>query len=140
MYYCRETNTRTISFKDGQGVEHCLPVDKQIYDVFDEFELLDISALNKYDRYAEHSDLTEKSLNSRVMYPPIPLEEIVFKNIQRVQLHKAIETLPDIQKRRLHLCFFNHYTLKKIAQLDNCSPRAIKYSLDSAKNNLKKGF
>ncbi len=54
-----------ISFQDGQGVLHELEINQKLYEVFDDFELKDISYLHKCDKYIEHSEVWESTLNDR---------------------------------------------------------------------------
>ena len=58
-------DTYTISFEDGQGIQHHFEIDKSLYDAFDRFELDDISILNEFDRHTEHSELTEDLIKER---------------------------------------------------------------------------
>ena len=54
-----------VSFKDGQGVQICMEIDKAVFDLLDRFELDDLSFLNEWDRHIEHSELTETALHAR---------------------------------------------------------------------------
>lgn len=40
-----------VSFKDGQGVQICMEIDKAVFDLLDRFELDDLSFLNEWDRH-----------------------------------------------------------------------------------------
>lgn len=64
-----------LSFKDGRGVMQNIEIEKVLYDLFNRFELEDISYLNRVSRHIEHSELTENSLNDRVFYKEESLEE-----------------------------------------------------------------
>ena len=95
-----------LSFKDGRGVMQNIEIEKVLYDLFNRFELEDISYLNRVSRHIEHSELTENSLNDRVFYKEESLEETVSRCIEYELLHKAISKLPETQRRRLLLYFF----------------------------------
>ena len=56
-----------VSFKDGQGVQICMEIDKAVFDLLDRFELDDLSFLNEWDRHIEHSELTESALHARAI-------------------------------------------------------------------------
>ena len=90
-----------IRFEDGQGVEHCMEIEKPLFDMLDGFEQEDISHLNEVDNHYEHSELTEASLNERAFEAPQPIEAIVNFKIECEELHRAIRHLPEIQRRRL---------------------------------------
>lgn len=71
-----------LSFKDGRGVMQNIEIEKVLYDLFNRFELEDISYLNRVSRHIEHSELTENSLNDRVFYKEESLEETVSRCIE----------------------------------------------------------
>lgn len=56
------------------------------------------------------------------------------------QLHRAISELPEIQKRRLILYYFQGLTYEQIAEMEGCTKRAVKFSVDIAVEKLKKFF
>lgn len=127
-----------LSFKDGRGVMQNIEIDKVLYDLFNRFELEDISYLNRVSRHIEHSELTESSLNDRAFYKEESLEETVSRSMEYEQLHKAISKLPEIQKRRLLLYFFGELNYEQIAELEGCKYQAIQSSIYAAIKTLKK--
>lgn len=129
-----------LSFKDGRGIMQNIEIDKVLYDLFNRFELEDISYLNRVSRHIEHSELTESSLNDRAFYKEESLEETVSRSMEYEQLHKAISKLPETQKHRLLLYFFGELTYEQIAELEGCTKRAVKFSIDLAIEKLKKSF
>ena len=126
-----------VTFKDGINNKHFIEVTKKVYNAFDECELIDLSQMNKFDRHIEHSELNEYTLNKRIFNKEKSIDEIVISNIERYELYIAISHLPDKQKERIHKYFFENLTLRKIAQLENCSIRAIQYSMECALKNLR---
>lgn len=68
-----------IAFSDGLGVQHKERISRELYELFDRFELEDISQLNAISRYHEHSELSEESLNRRAALPPEPLEDRIYR-------------------------------------------------------------
>ena len=104
-----------LSFKDARGVMQNIEIDKVLYELFNRFELEDISYLNRVSRHIEHSELTEASLNDR-----------------------AISKLPETQRRRLLLHFFGEMTYEQIAKLEGCKYQAIQSSIYAAIKTLKK--
>lgn len=127
-----------LSFKDGRGVMQNIEIEKVLYDLFNRFELEDISYLNRVSRHIEHSELTENSLNDRVFYKEESLEETVSRSMEYEQLHKAISKLPETQKRRLLLYFFGELNYEQIAEFEGCKYQAIQSSIYAAIKTLKK--
>ena len=58
--------------------------------------------------------------------------------IQSEQLHRAIAELPEIQKRRLILHFFRKLSYEQIAEMEGCTKRAVKFSVDIALKKIRK--
>ena len=135
-----EGNEYYVSFADGQGNKHKEKLSKELYELFDRFELEDISHLNVVSNYYEHSELTERTLNHRAILPPEPMEEGVYRKILSDQLHTAISKLPAVQRRRVLLYYFGEFTYEQIAQMEGCSKRAVKFSVDIAIQKLKESF
>lgn len=92
-----------LSFIDNSGIHQCMEIDQMLFDTLDKFELEDLSFMNEVDNHYEHTELTEQVLNVRAAIPAESLEDTVFQRIQNEVLHKAIDKLPQIQKRRLSL-------------------------------------
>ena len=57
-----------------------------------------------------------------------------------MKIHRAISELPEIQKRRLILYYFQGLTYEQIAEMEGCTKRAVKFSVDIAVEKLKKFF
>lgn len=127
-----------IRFKDGQGVEHSMQIEKSLFDMLDGFELEDLSYLNEVDNHYEHSELTESALHERALAVSPPIDAIVSLKMAREELHRAIQSLPEIQRRRLILYYFGEMTYEQIAEIEKCSYPAARRSVLSAIENLKK--
>ena len=129
-----------VSFKDGQGVLHEFEISEQLYRAFDSFELEDLSYLNVWDRHLEQSEIYEETLNKRAVRMPPDVEETVLNRLLVEQLHGAIRELPQKQKRRLVLHYFDGMTLQEIADREGCSVRSVEYSIHNAIQSLRKFF
>ncbi len=127
-----------IIFKDSQNINFSVEVTEEIYFTFDSFELEDKSQMNKYDRHIEHSKITEVTLNKRAVNKECTIEEVIFSNIEKEQVHKAILKLPEIQRRRIKMYFFEELTQKEIANREGASIRAVQYSIKIGLEKLKK--
>lgn len=129
-----------LSFGDSEGIRQCLEINKELYVMLDKFELEDLSIMNEMDNHYEHSELTEQSLNARAATEPESLDEIVFRRLQVERLHTAISQLPEIQRRRVSLYYFDGLTYEQIAKMEGCTKMAVKKSVDGAIENLKRFF
>lgn len=135
-----ENGLHYIAFTDGQGAHHKMAINQELFDAFNRFELEDISQLNVFSRYIEHSELTEVTLNQRAIYLPELVEENIARKIDYEQLHLGISRLPEIQRRRVLLYYFEGYTFDQIAKMEGCTKRAVKFSVDIAVKKIKDYF
>ena len=101
------------------------------------FELDDLKELNEFDRHIEHSELTEHTLNNRMLFKQESIEDLIMRKTSLQDLRKAINMLSEVQRRRIKLYYFDELTEKEIAKLENVSQKNISKSLTVAKNNLK---
>ena len=129
-----------VSFKDGNNVLQEISITKEVYDAFDKFELEDISQIHKIRKHIEHNEVYEETLYQRSAIDSISVEAEVSSKIINEELRQAINSLDEIQKRRIIKYYFYDKTYQEIAREENCSKVAIKYSIDSAIKNISKKF
>ena len=129
-----------LSFRDGQGILRELQITKELFEVLNRFELDDLSVLNEWDRHIEHFEQTEQSLNRRAFSKEESVEETVLRSIEYERLHRAITQLPETQRRRLILYYFEGLTYEQIARMEGCTIMPVKRSVDSAIKKLKLFF
>ena len=129
-----------LSFRDGQGILRELQITKELFEVLNRFELDDLSVLNEWDRHIEHFEQTEQSLNRRAFSKEESVEETVLRSIEYERLHRAITQLPETQRQRLILYYFEGLTYEQIARMEGCTIMPVKRSIDSAIKKLKLFF
>lgn len=138
----REERTIYIAvFKDGNGQKVESEISKKVAKtLFGTFVKTERNLRRSDERHLNYTELTEDELQQRIFILPKSLEEEIDTKIRNEQLYKAIEQLPEIQKRRLFLYYFENCTLEQIALKENCSKTRVKKSIDLAKSKLKKYF
>lgn len=134
-----DDNIYKVAFLDSKNIIQIIEVDADVFDALDCFELDDLALLNEYDRHIDHFDIDETPYK-KYSNKPQSLEEEILQNMLYNELKLAISKLPEIQRRRLVLYFFNDLTLQEIAIIDNCTPQAVKKSLDSSLKKLSMLF
>ena len=137
LNYIEEKNIYMVSFKDIKGHLQKVEISEEVYKAFDKFELDDIKELNEYDRHIEHSEIFENNLEIRAKDKPISLEDEIIRKSTFDELKKAINKLPDIQRRRIVKYYFEDKTQQQIAEEEMVDIRAIQYSLNIALKKLK---
>lgn len=135
---CKRDGRYYLAFTDGQGAWHELEITADLYGALDQFELDDLASLNEWDRHIEHLEQTEQAINRRAINYPKSVEDTVLRNLEYEQLHKAIAELPETQRRRLTLYYFQGLTYGQIAKIEKCSHPAIMKSVSAAIDKIKK--
>lgn len=129
-----------VEFKDSKGNNQVIEINQNIYKAFNEFELKDLSHMNEYDNHIEHSEIYEYSLYKRAVYKEISVEERIEKNINFERLKKVIDSLPEVQKRRIRMYYFEDKNLEEIARLEHVSHQAISKSIKNSLNKIKEKY
>ena len=129
-----------ISFTDGQGVKVCMEIEKELYELFDKYELDDLSFLNASDRHIVRLEAVNEDFEERTADASADVEASVLTDIRNEQLHQAISQLPEIQRRRLMLYYFEGLSYEEIARREGCKYQPIQRSIERAKEKIKKFF
>ena len=94
--------------------------------------------MNEFDNHIEHSEMTEITLNKLAIYKDISIEEKIIIKSRNEELHEAIELLPEVQKRRIKMYFFEEMKQREIAQKEGVSLRKTQDSISKGIKKLKK--
>ena len=125
-----------ILFRDSSNIPRIVEVKKEIYDIFNQFELDDLKELNEYDRHIEHLELTDESIYKKVINNEDGIDDLIIRNSTYDELINAINKLSNTQRRRIKMYYFDELDLKTIASIEHTSFQMI--SIKQAINNLKK--
>jgi len=126
-----------IEFKDGSGAEHCLEIEKPLFELFDQFELDDLLRLNEVDRHLDMRELSKVPAEESEEISKQSAELTALRNLESEALHSAILRLPETQRRRLILYYYGGLTQQQIAEQEGCARVVVTKSLSKALRNLK---
>ena len=129
-----------VAFTDGQGNFRETEVSKAVYMEFCHFIKRERNLRRSDERHLEQSELTEETLCRRAVHKPKPVDDAVNDNIRMERLNRAILELPEIQKRRLILYYFQGLTYEQIAGMEGCTFQAVAKSVAAAEKRLKNFF
>ncbi len=131
-------NNYYILFRDGQNIPRMIEVNKETFDIFNQFELDDLKELNEFDRHIEHKELSEESLYNRGANSTESLDDFVIRKTSYEELMNAINQLSSTQRRRVKMYYFDELDLKTIAAIEKTSFQMISKSIKQAIKKLKK--
>lgn len=126
-----------VEFIDSMKIKRVVEISDDVYKAFDEFELEDISQIHKFRKHIERNEVYEESLYHRASNSSISLEDQVENKLLNDELRKAINKLPEIQKRRIIKYYFDGKNEYEIATEENTTQQAVNKSLKVAKDKLK---
>lgn len=131
-------NNYYILFRDGQNIPRMIEVNKDTFDIFNQFELEDLKELNEFDRHIEHKELSEESIYNRGANSVESLDDFVIRKTSYEELMNAINQLSSTQRRRVKMYYFDELDLKTIAAIEKTSFQMISKSIKQAIKKLKK--
>ena len=83
---------------------------------------------------------TEGDTEDLLMESPESLEDMVIRQMEIETLQKAMQTLSEIQRERLHLFFFEGLTYRQIAEKKGIGEKNVRESVASALKKIKNFF
>ena len=126
-----------VLFIDSLNVPRTIEISKELFDLFNEFELNDIHELNQFSRHIEHKELTDESIYNKSFEKPSSLDDVIIRKSTYEDLMNAINKLSNTQRRRIKMYYFDEMDEIEIAKIENTSHQAIHKSLVQAKEKLK---
>lgn len=138
IVYTNKKNKLVAVFKDSENNIQEVEISDIIKDTLIKEKLIEKRQQNEFDRHIEHSEIYENKFPSRVLDKPISLEDEFANKLLNKELKDAIDSLSELQKRRIQLYYFDNKTLKEIAKIESCSIMSVKNSLDLAIKKLAK--
>jgi RNA polymerase sigma-70 factor (ECF subfamily) len=129
-----------VSFDDGQAIRRETEVSRPVYLEFLRFVKAERNLRRWDERYTEQSDLTDETLHDRATNPQKSVEETVFDSLQSETLRLAIQSLPEIQRRRFVLYHEFGFTYEQIAEIEGCTHVAVIHSVDKAREKIKENL
>ena len=133
----KDNNTYLVEFIDGKGILQKVEISEEVFDTFDRFELIDKSQMTKNEKHIASYDLSEEYINDHAVDKKIGIDDELIMKSTFEELRNAIDKLPEIQKQRIKMYYFQEMNQQQIADLERCSKVAVKLSLDIAMAKLK---
>lgn len=127
-----------VTFKDSTGITVTTEISEEVYSLFDRFELEDLARMNEMDRHGTLFELNEQELSHNADSDYIPVDVAASENIEYRALRNAIAQLPEVQRRRIIMYFFNGLSYEEIAVLEGCKYQAIQKSIRQSVRKLRR--
>lgn len=128
-------------YKDAIGETEYTYVNEEVYEALVNTFRKEVHAEEMWDlRHITAHGYVEGDTEDLIMDTGASLEDIVIRQIEIEILQKAMQSLTEVQKERLHLYFFEGMTTREIADKMGVSQNVVWKSIQGAINSLKKFF
>lgn len=127
-----------LSFVNGEGIRQKIEIDENLYQLFNAFELDDLSHIVEVSRHYEYSELTENALNKKALIQPEDLGELALKKLMIHQVVIAMDLLTKTQKKRIILYYIYGYTYLEIANMEKCTTSSVAKSITQGIKKIRR--
>lgn len=128
-------------YKDAIGETEYTYVTNEVYEALTETFRKEAHAQEMRDlRHVTKEGYTEGETEDLAFDSRESLEDMVIRQMELEILQKAMQSLTEVQRERLHLYFFEGLTTREIAEKMEVSQNVVWKSIQGAINNLKKFF
>ena len=124
-------------YKDAVGETEYTYVTREVYDALADTFRKEIHAQEMKD--LRHTT-TEGETEDLMVPPEETLEDMVIRQIELEMLQKAMQSLTEVQKERLHLYFFEGLTYRQIGEKLGISDMSVRESIEASLKKIKKFF
>lgn len=128
-------------YKDAIGETEYTYVTREVYEALTETFRKEAHAQQMRDlRHISKEGYTEGATEELAFDSGESLEDMVIRQMELETLQKAMQSLTDAQKERLHLYFFEGLSTREIAQKQQTNQNAVWKSIQSSVKKLKNFF
>ena len=111
-------------------------IDRSLFDELDELQREFWRIERRESRHTVHLERIPDCYLPHELHVKTP-EQLLIDQVESTQIHQALQQIPEVQRRRFLHRHLVDLPIRTIASMENCSTRAIEYSLSLARQNLK---
>lgn len=128
-------------YKDAIGETEYTYVTKEVYEALTETFRKEAHAQEMRDlRHITKEGYTEGETEDLAFESGESLEDMVIRQMELETLQKAMQSLTEVQRERLHLYFFEGLTYRQIAEKKGIGEKNVRESITGAIKKIKKFF
>lgn len=126
----------TYQLADGQTIE--IEVSPEVATVLTETYRKELALQKQDKRHIARLGFTEGITESHASLMAEDVADLVERMEDYAQLHSAVDRLPEIQRHRIQLHFFEGLSVGEIADIEGACHQSVSESLQTAIENLQK--
>ena len=128
-------------YKDAIGETEYTYVTEEVYEALTETFRKEVHAQQMRDlRHITREGYTEGETEDLIFESGESLEDMVIRQMELEILQKAMQSLTEVQKERLHLYFFEGMTIREIAEKQGVNRNAVWKSIQGILEQLRAFF
>ncbi len=128
-------------YKDAIGETEYTYVTEEVYEALTETFRKEVHAQQMRDlRHITREGYTEGETEDLIFESGESLEDMVIRQMELEILQKAMQSLTEVQRERLHLYFFEGLTYRQIAEKKGIGEKNVRESITGAIKKIKKFF
>lgn len=128
-------------YKDAIGEMEYTYVSREVYEALTNTFRKEAHAEEMRDlRHVTANGYTEGNTEDLMMDTRESLEDMVIRQMELEVLQKAMQSLTEVQRERLHLYFFSGLTFRQIGEKLGVSDMSVRESIDASLKKIKKFF
>lgn len=128
-------------YKDAIGETEYTYVTEEVYEALTETFRKEVHAQQMRDlRHVTREGYTEGETEDLIFESGESLEDMVIRQMELETLQKAMQSLTEVQRERLHLYFFSGLTFRQIGEKSGVSDMSVRESIEASLKKIKKFF
>ena len=128
------------AFFNFKGELQEVEIEETVFLAFKQFVKTERNLRRSDERHEEYLEQTEDEVTYKMNKEQKSVEEVICERELEEEVNAAIDTLPDVQRRRLLLYHKYGLTYAQIAEVERCSHPAIIKSVKEGLKKIKKFF
>ena len=126
-------------YKDAIGETEYTYVTEEVYEALTETFRKEVHAQQMRDlRHITREGYTEGETEDLIFESGESLEDMVIRQMELETLQKAMQSLTEVQRERLHLYFFSGLTFRQIGEKSGVSDMSVRESIEASLKKIKK--
>ena len=113
-------------------------VTDELIECFENFRKTINNQKKSDERHIDFRSVENAEKEAIIIHSAKSIEEIIFEDEKKEQLHLALSSLTKIQRRRIMLYYFDEFNLEEIAITENVSIAVVQRSIKKAEKNITK--
>lgn len=125
----------TIKYKTADGKRICVEVSTAVKELLEQSDRQIRSQGRQDRRYLANEEYIDGLTDTTTVYPQEDFADLIIKMDSYKQLHAIIKKLPEVQRRRLSMYYFDGLTYRQIAEIEGVNHKSIIQSVNLAYND-----